>query len=147
MQSAQSSNRPVPITQLLDSQLINDYLQSPSLDRRDYTGRRGESMDVPNRSDLNVVREGGRNRSESVDQLSQRPKLGFLDKPEDLAASRQASASSILNSYSDSSKGVATSQSRSRTSLGKYFKLHRCLKRSWVKFIHIFFLTGSICLG
>ena len=104
-------------------------------------------MDVPNRSDLNVVREGGRNRSESVDQLSQRPKLGFLDKPEDLAASRQASASSILNSYSDSSKGVATSQIRSRMSLGKYFKLHRCLKRSWVKFIHIIFLTGSICLG
>lgn len=105
-------------------------------------------MDVPNRSDLNVVREGGRNRSESVDQLSQRPKLGFLDKPEDLAASRQASASSILNSYSDSSKGVATSQIRSRMSLGKYFfKLHRCLKRRWVKFILFFFFTGSICIG
>ncbi|KAI8578378.1 hypothetical protein K450DRAFT_247604 [Umbelopsis ramanniana AG] len=112
-----SSNRPVPITQLLDSQLINDYLQSPSPDRRDYNGRRGESMDVPNRSDLNVVREGGRNRSESVDQLSQRPKLGFLDRPEDLAASRQASASSILNSYSDASKGVTTSKIRSRMSL------------------------------
>jgi hypothetical protein len=120
MPKVQASNRAVPITQLLDSQLINDYLQSPNPDRRDYIARRGESMDVPNRSDLNVVRESGRNRSESVDQLSQRPKLAFLDKPDEPSASRQASANSILNSYSDSSKGVTTAEIRSRMSLGKY---------------------------
>jgi hypothetical protein len=115
------------VTQILDSQLINDYLQSPNPDRRDYLPRRGESMDVPNRSD--IVREGMRNRSESVDQLQQRPKLGFLDKPQD-TTSRQASANSILNSYSDIStpKGVTATEIRSRMSLGKILiTMNRCL--------------------
>jgi hypothetical protein len=84
-------------------------------------------MDVPNRSD--IVREGMRNRSESVDQLQQRPKLGFLDKPQD-TTSRQASANSILNSYSDIStpKGVTATEIRSRMSLGKILiTMNRCL--------------------
>lgn len=76
-------------------------------------------MDIPNRNDIKIVKEGNRNRSESVDQLQQRPKLNLLDKPQDSFNGRQASASSILNSYSDIStpRGVTTPDSKT---LGKF---------------------------
>ncbi|KAM3584281.1 Rho-type gtpase-activating protein [Umbelopsis sp. WA50703] len=108
------SNRPAPVNHILDSQLISDYLQSPNPDKRDYLPRRGESMDIPNRNDVKTLREGNRNRSESVDQLQQRPKLNLLDKHQDTLSGRQASASSILNSYSDIStpKGVTTPETK-----------------------------------
>jgi hypothetical protein len=113
------SNRPAPVNHILDSQLISDYLQSPNPDKRDYLPRRGESMDIPNRNDVKTLREGNRNRSESVDQLQQRPKLNLLDKHQDTLSGRQASASSILNSYSDIStpKGVTTPETKT---LGKF---------------------------